>query len=503
MGGPWEDYQDTKAESGPWDDYAQAPVEAQPESDTVPEWGRENPNLYGAAGAIKETALTAGRAVKNLPGDVLRLGGETAKLLTTQTPVDVAMSLVKAATGGVGKLIPGEQPYEQDFDSLANIYKTKYGSLDNLKKTIEEKPAEFLADITTAMSGTGAALKGAGKVSGVKALETAGKATTEAGVKIGMAPVKAAEKGVKGVQVAGGKVAAAIPEDMPFISPERMYASATKMPLSKKWTQVLPGKEVSERRIATKAGLEQGIMPSEQGLAKITQLEKDVRSIVDSTIAEGAKKGDIVKTSDILKGLGKAYEKADNASDPILARRIVDNMAERFKAHGDTIPSDKLNAIKRQIYEETNYGAPAPRSLMAQIKETGKKGLAHEAKVQLEQLYPEIKGLNQKDASYIKLKEAIEKATGRIANKDIVDLGTTVAAAGGGGVWGALKFVVDNPTVKARLAIALYKMRQKGLKGRSGTGLKFTGAESAILSSSIAYQDKERFLENIYKKNKE
>lgn len=37
--------------------------QAQPEADNVPQWGRENPNLYGVAGAAKETLKAIGRPV--------------------------------------------------------------------------------------------------------------------------------------------------------------------------------------------------------------------------------------------------------------------------------------------------------------------------------------------------------------------------------------------------------------------------------------------------------
>ena len=68
MGGPWEDYAPIKAEKGPWEDYAATAEPIAADEPTTPEWAAKSPNLYGVYGAAKETALTAGRFAKNLPG---------------------------------------------------------------------------------------------------------------------------------------------------------------------------------------------------------------------------------------------------------------------------------------------------------------------------------------------------------------------------------------------------------------------------------------------------
>lgn len=251
---------------------------------------------------------------------------------------------------------------------------------------------------------------------------------------------------------------------------ERLYGSATKMPLGKKWTQVLPGQEVADRTKAIRAGIEQRVMPTEQGLAKATALEEGARKAVDDVINNFAKQGKTIKRDDLIKGLDKAYAVAESSSKPEVAKAALDRLKSEFSKRPGTIPVDEVQKIKRQFYKEANYGVAPPRSVAAQFNEMGTKGIAHEAMAQLERMYPELKAMNQADAAYIKLKEGIERAVGRMGNRDIIGLGEGVAATAGAAVSGglgaavgfALKRLVDMPTVKARLAFALDKARLKG-----------------------------------------
>src|SRR3990167_5598809 len=465
MGGPWEDYAPIKAEKGPWEDYAATAEPIAADEPTTPEWAAKSPNLYGVYGAAKETALTAGRFAKNLPGDTAQIVGDVGTLLTTKTPVDVGMDIGKVATGAVGKLIPGEQPYEQDFNALVDVYKNKYGSLENLKKTIETKPAEFLMDLTAAAGGGGAALKQTGKLTGVKALETAGKATTEAGVQMGTAPYKATIKAGEGVERKATKL---IPkETTPIVgalSPERMYASATKMPLSKKWVKTLPGEEVSRRRIAIKTGLEEGTVPTERGWHEVQKKIHEVNENISGVIK--TKKGDVVSTQEVFKPLDKLKDDYDLIPGGTYADEIDLLKTNTLAKYGESIPVEVAQRLKQQLYRvnSKHYGE------LKGITVESQKNLARGLKEELAKQYPELASLNARESSLLKLNEGLEKAIGRIANRDIVDLGTTVAAAGGGGFWGAMKFIVDNPYVKARLAIALYKARGIGSGAVKTTG---------------------------------
>lgn len=155
-------------------------AQQQPPVDDVPQWGRDNPNFYGAYGAAKGVVDTAvntveglGKAAINLPGSTLHVLNETGKAILH--PFDTAQAMGEVVTGGLQKLVPGEQENEQQFNAVVDFYKNRYGDLAGLKTAIEERPAEVLADISAIATMGGAAVpRSAGAVK--TALQTVGKA---------------------------------------------------------------------------------------------------------------------------------------------------------------------------------------------------------------------------------------------------------------------------------------------------------------------------------------
>jgi len=286
--------------------------------------------------------------------------------------------------------------------------------------------------------------------------------------------------------LAAGKAIGAAAKYATTKLPSKLYGSAIKAPITKRWTEVLPSKEVSKRMSAISAGLEKKIYPTEHGLATVTQLEKQTRTMVDDIVSAGATKGDIVATKDIVeKGLKKAYDRALKSSDPIGAKELVDDIAEKFMAHGETIPTKELNAIKRQLYDEVKWGGSEATALAGQIKTMGKKGLANEAMVSLESFYPQLKELNKTDASYIALKEAVERATARIGNRDIVGLTTKVL--GVRSIPGAIfEWTLGHPLVKSRLAFSLHSAGKAiGTVAEKRIAIEALGTEIKTISNSI------------------
>ena len=80
----------------------------------VPEWGEENPNLYGAYGAAKEvggllkdTGGLAIEAAKSLPESTYNLLNGLGEML--MSPMQTLDALGGVVVGGAQKLVPGEQ----------------------------------------------------------------------------------------------------------------------------------------------------------------------------------------------------------------------------------------------------------------------------------------------------------------------------------------------------------------------------------------------------------
>jgi hypothetical protein len=235
--------------------------------------------------------------------------------------------------------------------------------------------------------------------------------------------------------------------------PRRLYSSAVKLPTSKKWVQTLPGKEISKRLAATEEGLRSRVPPSEFGMAKVKSLEKEVRHQVDKATKILSQNPEAkLKVEDILNsGLKKAYAQAKTSSDPVAAKTSIDKIKEAFKAHGEYITPENANAIKRTLYKEVHWG-----DAVDPITATSKKGIAKDIMFKLEDLYPELRKLNDIDAARISLLEGIEKSVGREANKSLVGLSTKVLSAHPKtwtlAIWDA---TIGHPQIKARIAFAL------------------------------------------------
>ncbi len=239
------------------------------------------------------------------------------------------------------------------------------------------------------------------------------------------------------LQYAGGKVLDWFAgKAAPYLESiaEKIYASAAKMPLSKKWIATTPFKELSDRQIATRLALEKRIPISEKGLQMAKNAEEETRSIIDGIIDTGSAAGDVVNKDALYKGLDNAYFRAASSSDPRGAVRMIDSIAKKFDKRPKMITTQDLQAIKRQMYKEASDYAGKFKS----FHDEAHKGLAHEAMSTLERFYPQLTRLNARDAAYIKLVEALQRATSRESNKYAFGLTEGVGAAAGG-IYGGVR----------------------------------------------------------------
>jgi len=325
--------------------------------------------------------------------------------------------------------------------------------------------------------------------------EAAGDIASLAGVK----------PGIKAAAGTGKNLLGKLPDSgLPYTNPEKLYGSAVKLPLTKAWTKQLGEEGATKRSAAVKAGLEGEVPISELGIEKAKGIEKSYRSVVDSVIQQLDQKGTLIPKKQLRAGLGDAYDTAITEGTP-KAMAIVDRLYDRrFEKMGQMVkvgekeipgqpavykpgvagervqvspevparmepvmerqysPSE-VQTIKRHLYKKENYEkAKLSRGLGSQLKEMGNKGMAHEAKVALEDMHPELKVLNKQDAAYINLIEALERAVPRIQNKDMVGLGAKVLLTGSHPWTAILEHTLGLPSVKAKLAFTLNKARKRG-----------------------------------------
>lgn len=133
----------------------------------APEWAGKHPTLYGVKGAVG----AIGETISNIPSSA----GRTAKGIASTVihPVQTVKAL-----GGLVKEMPkaitgGDAP---QWTALGDILKERYGSIENLNKTIINDPVGFAMDASVILGGAGAAVKGLGAAKIGAALSATGEA---------------------------------------------------------------------------------------------------------------------------------------------------------------------------------------------------------------------------------------------------------------------------------------------------------------------------------------
>jgi hypothetical protein len=129
-------------------------------------------------------------AVMNAPQDVANIASGLANVVSS--PVQTMDNLIKLSSGMLSKALPESvmkyadknkrKEAEQVADTVIQSYKDSYGSKEDIKRTLAERPVSALLDVSTVLGGGGALLKGAGKAGQTGNIITkTGEALSQAG----------------------------------------------------------------------------------------------------------------------------------------------------------------------------------------------------------------------------------------------------------------------------------------------------------------------------------
>lgn len=367
------------------------------------------------------------KTVTGFLGNIVKSGANLVKdtLGAISNPVETTKAITNTSLGGIAKVVPGRQAQEDQFDALVSFYKERYGSIDKLKETAYSDPVGFASDIATFAGGAGVAAKVGNFGKAAEVASTVNKFTD---------PLQAATAIPKALTPTG------------FVSKtaERLYQSALK-----------PSTKLSDvqRAELITTGLREGIPVTSAGLDELGKSLNEVNRSISEVIKQASKQGDVVSTAEISKRLNDVRERVGNTINGRMRLKDIDEIEQNFLSqYGDTIPVEKAQQVKVNTYQvlRKSYGE------MKSVAIEGEKALARGIKEELATKYTQLKALNARDSALINLERALEKAVGRISNRDVVGLGTTVASTANPFA-GLLKAVIDNPTVKSKLAIALQK----------------------------------------------
>lgn len=179
--------------------------------------------------------------------------------------------------------------------------------------------------------------------------------------------------------------------------------------------------------------------------------------------------GVTIDPQDVVRRLDGMKQKFASQVNPEADLAAIDAAKEEFvRTHPDAIPAATAQDIKTGTYSQLRgkYGELSSATNEAQ------KALARGIKEELENQFPEIKGLNAREGQMINLDGALERAIRRTNNRDILSIGGKIVSAGagtaiGGAAGGAeggiagsagaliLHHVLTDPVAQSKLAIAL------------------------------------------------
>lgn len=433
--------------------------------------GSQNSQSGGFSAGVMATPKSYGdtrlEMMKNIPASAVDLAKNTYQAVTH--PVESIKNVGRVVSGGMESLIgKSETSMPEDsaaFEQFKSAIGERYGSLHNAAVTLEKDPVGFLVDMASVFTVGGKAISTlpgkAGEVG--QALKTASQLTE---------PVSATSKITKYTGKTVSKITPKMMKDK--FSPEGLYASAMKFSNNPKVLTPI------ERRKAIATGLSEKMLPNEESYIRLWNDVNRNKSRVTNIIEKGKKAGDTISTQESLRFLDKLEQRANliKKSHPEFSD-IIQEAREGIKSYGDSIPVESAQVLKETLQDLSKYATDDRSKFMNRANKAVGRGV----RIQLEQVYPELKGLNAKSSSLLDLENELAKAVGRVGNRDIANIGIRFALGGTPGITKSanlLSSIFDLPKVKAKLAIAIYEGK---------TGIKLPPSKWKVAAKIIAGQE--------------
>lgn len=239
---------------------------------------------------------------------------------------------------------------------------------------------------------------------------------------------------------------------------DRMYRSALKP--EKKFSLV-------DQLSMIKQGKETWTLVKEGigGLDKIRDKIEQSTATIDKTIDKASKTGEGISKEPLLKELYDIREKWPTwAADETFQKMIAD-----IEGRPDTIPMAEAQKLKRQLNHAYDRQSTA-------LLNEGERALRRSILDGEIKLHPELRQIGQNEKSMINLQNAIESRIKTFSRRELLGIGALIK--GGLGIEAFSKFghgpeiamatlaslVMDHPTVKSAIAIALNEVGKIGPK---------------------------------------
>lgn len=433
-------------------DYAQWIIKNQdkqgtPEFETIA-------NAYQAAKQQEASKFqfSGKEAIKNLPGSIVEEGKNVIGAITQ--PIQTLKGIGNLALGIAEKATDGVQSHEKYADALSDYYANKYGSKDAFLQELQNNPASILSDISMFVTG---GASGAAKVASL----------SKVGAKAAPALEKVAQVGtaIDPLNLAANTTMYGASKVIPKTVAPMMYESAAK------WGTTL---SPADRASITETALKNQIPLDYSGLGKVQSKLTDLGDKMDNLITNATDQNIKIPATKVLESL-KDVKKKSGGFKIEAAQDIkeINDIEKQFKTYLKqnkitSVTPQQLQDFKSDAYKRIDFGrAPTKPSI---AKEDAYRAMADVAKTSLEGFMPELKAINAQYGSLKELQPNLQKAVGRIENRDLMGLGATAKTGAGGalgGIPGAVigfgQSLLDNPKIKGKAALELYKKQNQGL----------------------------------------
>jgi hypothetical protein len=397
--------------------------------------------------------FSATETAKNLGPSIVKEAKNLVGAITQ--PLETAKSLGNLSLGVIEKAIPGKTyPHEKYANAMGDYFANRYGSKDAFLSELQNNPASVLSDLSTIVTGgatTAAKVASLSKV-GAKAVPTLEKVA-----QVGTA--------IDPLNLAANTATYGVTKAIPNTIAPMMYESAAK------WSTKL-GPE--ERAAITETALKNQIPLNYEGLGKVQSKLGQLGDKMDNLIANATDQNIKIPATKVLESL-KDVKKASGGFKIEAAQDIkeINDIEQRFKTYLKqnkitSVTPQQLQDFKSDAYKRIDFGRSPEKPSIA--KEQAYRSMAESARTSLEGFMPELRDINAQYGALKELQPNLQKAVGRIENRDILGLGTGVKTGTGaavGGIPGALvgfgQSLLEAPTVKSKAALNLYKKQQQGL----------------------------------------
>jgi len=218
-----------------------------------------------------------------------------------------------------------------------------------------------------------------------------------------------------------------------------------------------------------KTGLDEGIRVSKGGAVKLKGIMDDIGEEIGKVIDSGVADNKSIAKDKLLPYLDEIREYLGQS---LGGKQLVKEVDDLAKTIINDLP-ETLNVRLAQEFKKNTQGLVSKYyDKMAPVAIETKKQLARGLKEEIAKAVPQIRSLNARDSKLFGLDEALEKALGRIGNKNLIGLGDLFALGSGGataGIPGAGlvllgKKVLFSPASKSQFAIYLHKLSGVGAK---------------------------------------